>query len=216
MRVLIVDDHVLFADAIRPTLERLGFDEIEHVTRGEDALNAVRRRPPQLALVDLGLPDSSGLAVGHAIIEACPETKIVVLTALDDQRTVQRALQAGFNGYLTKDTPVAHFASSIRSVLRGQGVFPNGSRNGRGRDSGQRDALLLAGQLTSRERDVLNLLVQGANGERLAAQLGISPNTVRTHVQSILTKLQVHSRLEAATFAVRHGIVEVPAGRAVS
>jgi two-component system, NarL family, nitrate/nitrite response regulator NarL len=216
IRVLIVDDHALFADAMRPTLERLGFDKIDHVTRGDDALDAVRARPPHLALVDLGLPDRSGLAVGQEILDMRPETKVVVLTALDDQRTVQRAIRAGLHGYLTKDTPVSLFASSIRSILRGQAVFPHRSRNGRPRESGERDAQLLAEQLTARERDVLTLLVQGASGESIANQLGISRNTVRTHVQSILTKLQVHSRLEAATFAVRYSVVDVLGRRRVS
>jgi two-component system, NarL family, nitrate/nitrite response regulator NarL len=216
IRVLIIDDHALFADAIGPTLRRLGFDEIEHTARGDEALDAARQRAPTLALVDLGLPDRNGLSVGQEIMELGRATKVVILTALDDQRTVQRALAAGFDGYLTKDTSMARFASSIQAVLRGEAVFPHRSRQGRSREGGERDALLLAEQLTPRERDVLRLLVQGASGDSLAGDLGISPNTVRTHVQSILTKLQVHSRLEAATFAVRHGVVHPPGQRAAS
>jgi two-component system, NarL family, nitrate/nitrite response regulator NarL len=200
---------------MRPTLRQLGFDEVRHIDRGEDAKSEVLARPPVLALVDLGLPDRSGLSVGQDILRDSPETKVVVLTALNDQRTVRRALQAGFHGYITKDTPVATFGASIRSVLRGQPVFPNGDGNGGSREGGAGDAQLLAGQLTSRERDVLGLLVLGMSGEEIADGLGISPNTVRTHVQSILTKLQVHSRLEAATFAVRHGVVS-PSRRLVS
>ena len=207
---------------MRPTLKQLGFDEVRHVDRGEDAKSEVLARPPVLALVDLGLPDRSGLSVGQDILRNSAETKVVILTALNDQRTVRRALLAGFHGYITKDTPVATFGASIRSVLRGQTIFPNGYDNGRSRKSGAGDAedgagdaQLLAGQLTSREREVLSLLVQGMSGEEIADALGISPNTVRTHVQSILTKLQVHSRLEAATFAVRHGVVG-PSRRQVS
>jgi two-component system nitrate/nitrite response regulator NarL len=214
IRVLIVDDHALFVDAIRPTLVRLGFEEIDHVTSGEAVLPTVTAAPPTLALVDLGLPDRGGLSVGHDILEACPGTKVVVLTALDDQRTVLRAIQAGFHGYLTKGMPVSSFTSAIRSVLDGQQVFPNVSRNGRSRGGAERDARMLAEQLTAREREVLSLLVQGVSGDRLSKRLGISPNTVRTHVQSILTKLQVHSRLEAATFAVRHGVTDEPKRRA--
>jgi two-component system nitrate/nitrite response regulator NarL len=193
---------------------RLGFEEIDHVTSGEAVLATVTAAPPTLALVDLGLPDRSGLSVGHDILEACPGTKVVVLTALDDHRTVLRAIQAGFHGYLTKGTPVTSFTSAIRSVLDGQQVFPNVSRNGRSRGGAERDARMLADQLTAREREVLSLLVQGVSGDRLSQRLGISPNTVRTHVQSILTKLQVHSRLEAATFAVRHGVTDEPKRRA--
>jgi DNA-binding NarL/FixJ family response regulator len=208
MRVLIVDDHALFVDAIRPTLVRLGFDEIDHAARGDEALDTVLARPPVLALVDLGLPDKSGLILGREILETAPQIKVVVLTALDDDRTVDRALRAGFHGYLTKDSRVASFMGALQAVLQGERIFPNGGRTIRHRGHDERDARLLAEQLTAREREVLSLLVQGASGDRLAQRLGISPNTVRTHVQSILTKLQVHSRLEAATFAVRYSVTE--------
>lgn len=216
IRVLIVDDHALFADAIGPTLRRLGFEEIEHAARGDEGVEAARHRPPTLALIDLGLPDRSGLSIGQEILELGRATKVVVLTALDDQRTVERALAAGFDGYLTKNTSMARFASSIQAVLRGEAVFPRGSGHGRSREGAERDSLLLAQQLTPRECEVLRLLVQGITGDSLAGELGISPNTVRTHVQSILTKLHVHSRLEAATFAVRHGVVHPRSQRAAS
>jgi two-component system, NarL family, nitrate/nitrite response regulator NarL len=222
IRALIVDDHVLFADAIRPTLQRLGFVEIERVSQGIDALPAAIQRPPHLALVELGLPDKSGLIVGQEVLHACqemlracPKTKVVVLTALNDQRTVDRVVQAGLHGYLTKDSTVESFAGSIRSVLRGESVFPNESRKGRLHNWEDQDAHLLIGHLTARERQVLGLLVHGMSGEHLADHLGITSNTVRTHVQSILTKLQVHSRLEAATFAVRYGVGRTRSHRAV-
>jgi two-component system, NarL family, nitrate/nitrite response regulator NarL len=164
-----------------------------------------RRQPPELALVDLGLPDQSGLVVGKMILESCAGTKIVALTALDDPRVVEEALQAGFHGYIVKDTPVPEFVRAVRSVLEGGLVVPRLLVSARIRPD---DASLLSAQLTAREREVLGLLVGGLPGPKIADQLGISTNTVRTHVQSILTKLQVHSRLEAATFAVRHGIIQ--------
>ncbi|MGH2659578.1 MAG: response regulator, partial [Actinomycetota bacterium] len=116
---------MLFADAIRPTLEQLGVDEVEIVTRGSEAAEAVLRECPDLALVDLGLPDQGGLAVGGMILERCPGAKVVALTALSDPRAVEEALRAGFHGYLTKDTPVARFANALRSILDGQVVVPH-------------------------------------------------------------------------------------------
>lgn len=208
MRILLVDDHLLFADAIRSTLGQLGVDEVEVVTRGSEAAEAVLRECPDLALVDLGLPDQGGLAVGRMILERCPGAKVVALTALSDPRAVEEALGAGFHGYLTKDTPVARFANALRSILDGQVVVPRRLGPASARVSGRADGAFLAEQLTSRERDILALLVQGAGSHAIASGLGISPNTVRTHVQSILTKLQVHSRLEAAAFALSHGMVE--------
>jgi two-component system, NarL family, nitrate/nitrite response regulator NarL len=131
-----------------------------------------------------------------------------VLTALEERLIAQEALQIGFRGYLTKSAPVAQFVNSVLAVLDGQLVVPH--RLGPAGDAAQdEDTELLVAQLTARERQVLALLVRGASGAEIASELGISRNTVRTHVQSILTKLQVHSRLEAATFAVRHRFIEV-------
>ncbi len=215
MRILLVEDHLLFADAIRPTLERLGADDIEVVTRGSGAEAALRRQCADLALVDLGLPDQGGLAVGKLILERCPGAKVVALTALSNPRAVQDALRSGFHGYLTKDTPVGRFENALRAILEGQVIVPHRLGSASNRQSETPDRAFLAEQLTSRERDVLALLVRGAGSDAIASALGISPNTVRTHVQSILTKLQVHSRLEAATFAVRHEMVDAPSDGAM-
>jgi two-component system nitrate/nitrite response regulator NarL len=215
MRILLVEDHLLFADAIRPTLERLGADDIEVVTRGSEAEVALRQQCADLALVDLGLPDQGGLTVGTMILERCPEAKVVALTALSNARSVEDALRAGFHGYLTKDTPMGRFANALRSILDGQVIVPHRLGSASKRQSATPDAAFLAEQLTSRERDVLALLVRGADSHTIASALRISPNTVRTHVQSILTKLHVHSRLEAATFAVRHGMLDALNYRAI-
>lgn len=103
---------------------------------------------------------------------------------------------------------MAQFVDSIKAAMSGQLVVPHrlAARAAGARSSEERDASLLAEQLTKRERDVLRMLVEGARSEAIAKRMSISPNTVRTHVQNILTKLQVHSRLEAAAFAVRHGL----------
>ncbi len=203
---MIVDDHTLFVDVIRALLERMGFDVIAVAKSGEEAL-AVSHQEPDLVLVDIGLPDQSGLVVGKEIREIAPNAKILVLTALNDPRIVEEAQRTGFDGFLNKDTPVNQFAAAVKAVFEGRQVFPNGGTAHRN-NSSYPD--LLAEQLTNREREVLALLVEGLGGEAIAGRLGVSGNTVRTHVQNILSKLQVHSRLEAATFAVRHGVVEVP------
>lgn len=167
---------------------------------------------PDVILVDIGLPDQSGLVVGRRLLEEAPEAKVIALSAIDDRRTIEEALRLGFHGYLTKGTPATRFERAIRSVMDGQVIVP---RFGGRRFDTDQDSSLLATQLTERELEVLGLLVAGASGSEIATRLGISPNTVRTHVQSILTKLQVHSRLEAAAFAVRHGLVRVEPNAAV-
>ena len=207
--VLIVDDHMLFAEAVLTALEANGIGVDRVANTGAEAIQAAREHPPDLALVDLGLPDRSGMSVGSEILEISPTTKVVVLTALDDDRAVRNVLRAGFHGYVTKDTPVSAFIQVIEAALAGQVVLPRrtAARVAGARSAQEDSADLLIGQLTSREREVLSLLVEGLSGQAMSNQLHISPNTVRTHVQSILTKLQVHSRLEAASFAVRHRMI---------
>jgi two-component system nitrate/nitrite response regulator NarL len=210
MRVLIVDDHLLFAEAIGQTLPSMGMTLVGIAMSAEEALPAVREQRPDLVLVDVGLPDQDGISLGRAILEEAPDTKVVVLTALEDDATMQDALRSGFHGYLTKHSDPGKFRRALESISDGQVVFQH--RVGRAGASGESDATeaeLLARQLTPREIEVLQLLAEGATGRDIARQLEVSPNTVRTHVQGILTKLQVHSRLEAAAFAVRHQLVNV-------
>lgn len=217
IRALIVDDHTLFAEAVRATLEARGIEVVGVVANGASAIEAVGAHQPDLVLLDLGLPDRSGLAVGADILDQAPDTKVVALTALNDSRAVKEAMRTGFHGYMTKDTPVAKFVEAVLATIRGQMVMPYrlAAHAAGSLSSQEHQAALMADRLTYRELDVLRLLAEGMRGEEIVRKLGISGNTVRTHVQSILTKLQVHSRLEAATFAVRHGIVDPPRSKSV-
>lgn len=211
-RILVIDDHALFAEAIRLALEAHGFTVVGIVHSVEEALPAVHRLRPDLALVDIGLPDGSGLTLGQRILQESLETQVVALSALEDPRVVREALRAGFQGYIIKDTSISRFIQAIETVLSGEVVVPRTlAPRVAGMQSSEEEAVaLLVDQLTPRELEVLELLVEGASGQSIARSLGISPNTVRTHVQNVLTKLQVNSRLEAATFAVRHRIMGGP------
>lgn len=208
--VLIVEDHRLFADAIRPILEERGMKVIDVATTAARAMEILRSERPALVLVDIGLPDESGLKLGARILEELPGVQVVAITASEDPETVKEAVGLGFHGYLTKDMPKDKFVNSIRSILDGQVVVTGrlGKAAAGARTPEAEHAALLARQLTSREREVLELLAQGASSGDMTKELGVSPNTIRTHIQNILTKLQAHSRLEAAAFAVRHGLVK--------
>jgi DNA-binding NarL/FixJ family response regulator len=187
------------------TVTEMGMSVLGVYTTADGGLAGAREHRPDMVLLDLGLPDRSGLELGKDILEELPETKVVAVTALEDEGSVQDAFKAGFHGYLTKQTEAERFKHVLRSVEDGQSVFPQRQIVRSRERSG---AELLADQLTAREVEVLQLLAEGATSAQIAEQLDVSPNTVRTHVQGILSKLQVHSRLEAAAFAVRHGLVK--------
>jgi two-component system, NarL family, nitrate/nitrite response regulator NarL len=204
---LIVDDHVLFAEAMTVALKNREMEVVRAHTAAE-ALEAVGSDRFDLVLMDIGLPDRSGLSVGAQLVAEHDDLKVLAVTALDDPDAAVRAIGSGFHGYITKDTDLARFVAAVESALGGQVVMPRRlTRHDMGKGRGDHLAALIA-SLTTREREVLALLAEGMNGSRIAETLGISQNTVRTHVQSILTKLQVHSRLEAAAFAVQHGLVK--------
>ena len=209
--VLIVDDHRLFAEVIRSTLEGLGMRIVGVAGSARQALAITRRQHPAIVLLDLGLPDGNGLEVGRVILQERPETRVLALTASNDPRAISEAMQSGFHGYVIKDTPLDEFVGAIGSAIEGQVVVvrnPQGPVNRRaGTEEG---AASLIHPLTPRESEVLSLIVEGLRSKEMAKRMGVSLNTVRTHVQSVLSKLEVHSRLEAATFAVRNNLVAKP------
>ena len=217
--ILIVDDHRLFADVVASALEQLGARIVGPVGNAADAVVAVATERPDVVLLDLSLPDGRGIDAGRTIVEAHPDIIVLALSASTDPRAVTEAMKAGFRGFVPKDAPLTTVVEAIRTALGGRSVVIPASRtkpiSGSPREGGV-SATLLASGLTMREREVLELLVAGLGSRAIAEKLQISMNTVRTHVQSVLTKLQVHSRLEAAAFAVRHQLVEPGRGSGIS
>jgi DNA-binding NarL/FixJ family response regulator len=218
--VLIVDDLVLFAEAVQMALRGQGMRDVTILTDPEVVLGVLtdEGRRPDVVLMDLGLPGESGLALGARIVRRFPQIKVLALTGLSDPRLLQEAMRMGFSGFLTKDTQVSRLMSSIRTVAEGEVVIPQRLAKsvaggvGRGHPDApsamDEEAALLASQLTERELEVLRLLAEGATSPQIADCMRISRHTVRTHVGSLLGKLGVHSRLEAAAFAVRNGLVK--------
>jgi two-component system nitrate/nitrite response regulator NarL len=188
-----------------------GLEVLDVATNATEGLAAAHRERPDVLLIDLVLPDGDGTSVGREVVEKLPETKVLALTALSDPRAVSATLKAGFHGFLTKAARLSQLVESIRAAVGGQVVIPHRlARRAAGALSAEeKDAALRARQLTVREWEVLALLCEGGGGQEIARRLSVSRNTVRTHVQNILMKLDVHSRLEAVAFAVRHGLAKV-------
>ena len=207
LRVLVIEDHRLFADLMRWTVERLGMAVVGMAATEPEALALADAERPDLVLVDIGLPGADGLVVGREIHRRLPAAKVVAVTALDDPATARKAMTMGFRGYLSKDLPALQFAASIQAIVEGRAVFPRlgVSPTRRTRTNGSPGG---PRHLTRREREVLLLLTEGLRGTEIATRLSISPRTVRTYVQSILHKLQVHSRLEAVAVALETGLVD--------
>ena len=211
--VLIVDleDEPLFTHSLRTALEDAG--AVSWVVHNEsDALAQAEKEGPDLVIIDLEFPHSRVLAVGKAIHSKSPQSVVLTLGSFYDSRFALEIMRNGFRGYLTKDISFAEFVSSIGIALTGDVVLaPKASRRPHNLlTPDQLEALQRAEQLTHREQEVLALLSKGADGRQIEGALLISRNTVRRHIQNVLTKLQVHSRLEAATFSTRFGIEIAP------
>lgn len=216
IRVLLVDNQQLFTEALT-TLLTLESD-IDVVGEAYDGVSAVARSAdlqPDVAVLDLRMPGMSGIEATEKIKAQQPGLRIIILTATLDDEFLAAAVEAGADGYLTKDIAMRELADAIRRVVAGETVIPPGRLKGllenltKRKEEPVTSGAYLASFLTEREKEVLGLLVRGYSNERIAKDLFISQNTVRTHVQNILSKLSVHSKLEAVAFAIRHKVVEV-------
>lgn len=214
VRILLVDGQSLFREAVGGALD--GEHDLQVVAETHDpiaAVHDVERTNPNVALLDGDLLDSDLTGVVGRIKAIAPDCKILVLTSDADVRPLIDALEAGASGYLTKDASIAQLIDATRSVSRGEIIIPPRMVGTliaslmRKRGS-QDESLERFSRLTRREREVLALLADGCDKDAIASALVISPQTARTHVQNILAKLNVHSRLEAAAFARRQPVLQ--------
>ncbi|MCX2729993.1 response regulator transcription factor [Saccharopolyspora sp. NFXS83] len=209
-RVLLGDDHTIFVDALVAALSARGFPVVGTAGSLAGTVAAVRRFAPDICLLDRFFGDGDGVARLGEVRAAGPGTKIVVLTADGDAHVVRGALSAGAAGYVNKMCGLEILVDALHAVAAGETVVSLAAT--RVPPQQQRgdalDARKLASYLTARERECLSLLTEGAQTATMAKSLGVSPTTVRTHVQAVLTKLGVHSRLEAASLALRHNLLE--------
>jgi DNA-binding NarL/FixJ family response regulator len=212
IRVLIVDDHDLFRTGLSSLLNAQ--DDLEVVAQasgGRMGIRLARELRPDVILMDMRMPDLSGEEATRAIVEHDPSIRIVMLTVASDEATVARAVRAGAGGYLVKDSPIDDVSDAVRAAARGDAWLSLAAAEallGRvraERAEPKRDPFGLQ-VLTARELEVLRLLMQGRENSEIAAELGISNRTVKNHVSAILAKLALSNRVQAAVFAVQHGL----------
>lgn len=218
VRILLADAHSLFREALTAALA--GEQDLVVVAVAGDGLEAVAqaaRTEPEVAVLDADLPNLDGVRATKVIRDRLPGCRVLVLAAQEQSETLAAAVEAGANGYLTKASPLTDLIDAIRSVHRGDTLVPARmlgdllDRLVQHRQE-QDEAARRVSRLTPREREVLTLLAEGGDNESIAGSLVISPQTARTHIQNLLMKLGVHSRLEAAALAIQLGLVGEMAG----
>ena len=205
---LIVDEERLFAEALSEVLGHDGIAVDRIVSSEVDAIEAARERLPDVVILIVETPSHVELRAGQAILDACPTSRVLVLATKLDRTHVQRVLRGGFHACLSKDTSISNLVRTLRTIASGT-ALPRADLRTTSSAGRRTEPTMLRPNLTPREREVLQLIATGAPGRTIARRLGITENTVRTHSQSILVKLQVHSRLEAATLAIRTGLVRL-------
>jgi len=203
IRILIVDDHWVVRTGLRSMIDsQPDMAVVAEATNGQEAVQLFREHRPDIVLMDLRMPGLSGVEATVEIRAQFPEARIVVLTTYDGDENIYRALQAGARAYLLKDIPRNEFLDDIRAVHSGQYCIPPGVAARLAQRMPHPD-------LSSRELEVLRLIVEGMSNKEIASALSVTESTVKNHVNSILGKLNVRDRTQAATAALRRGIVMV-------
>jgi DNA-binding NarL/FixJ family response regulator len=209
IRVAIVDDHPMFRMGLAAAVDEMeGVELVGEAQRADQVASLVADAAPHVLLLDVRLPDASGLEVNRWLAEHHPEVRVVILTMSEDQDTALTALRDGASGYLVKGVGPERVEHALRSVAAGDVVLDHAlvtavTELAQARRSG---AVHPFPQLTSREYDILGLIAEGLDNTAIARRLMLSPKTVRNHVSNVFTKLDVADRPSAIVLARRHGM----------
>ena len=209
VHVLICDDHRLFADALGVALRGRGYEVVGQTYDPDEAVAVLSERHVDVCLIDRHFPDADGRDGIRRVRAAAPGTVVVMLSASDEPGVAEQALAAGAAAFASKTEGIDHIAGLIERVSNGE-VVPAMAESPNGNGSVPRSTHELGRFLTTRELEVLARLVQGQDTARLAREMGITYATARTHIQNLLTKLGVHSKLEAVAVAMAHQLVDTP------
>jgi DNA-binding NarL/FixJ family response regulator len=209
LRVLVADDHDLFRTGLASLLEaQPDIELIGTASGGRMAVELAVAHRPDVILMDVKMPDMDGPAATRAILSSVPDARVLALTVVSDERDVEEALEAGACGFVSKDTPVERILMAVRAAAEGAAwLSPRAAEVVLGRMRRERPEPAPPGEeshnLSPRELEVLRLIARGLENPSIADALGISQHTVRKHVSSILSKLGLPSRVQAAVYAVR-------------
>jgi len=205
---MLVDDHNVVRSGLATFLK--AYDDLELVgeaRNGVEAVNLCRQKKPDVILMDLMMPEMDGIAATRAILAETPEIKIIAMTSFEDEQLVQGVLAAGAISYLLKNVTSDELAKAIRDAFSGKSTLSPEAATAL--IHATRPSKPSLNELTDREREVLNLVVQGQSNQQIADAMVITVATVKAHVSNILSKLQVSSRAEAIAFAIKNKLVSL-------
>ncbi len=211
-RVMVVDDHPMWREGVARDLTEAGHEVVATAGEGRQAVRVAPATRPDVVVLDLQLPDVSGVAVIRGLRAALPEVRVLMLSASGEQQDVLDAVKAGAAGYLLKSAAPAEFLDAVRRTAAGEPVFTPGlaglvlgeyRRLAAGPAAPDNDD---APRLTERETEVLRLVAKGMSYKQIGERLAISHRTVQNHVQNTLGKLQLHNRVELTRYAIERGL----------
>jgi two-component system response regulator NreC len=207
IRVILADDHVLVRQSLKSLLEREGFQVVGEASDGQEAIQRVESLRPDIAVMDISMPILNGVDAARELSRSFPKTKSILLTQHDEDQYISEALEAGVMGYVLKSQAASDLVQAIGQVSRGQfylspGVSSAVAQAFRSKSEKPRDPL------TSRERQVLQLIAEGKSTKDVASLLGISVKTAESHRTRLMQKLDIHETASLVRYAVRRGIVE--------
>lgn len=215
IRVVLADDHAMMREGVRHVLSATaGFQIVGEAASGADAVEAAARAQPDVVLLDISMPQGSGLEILGELRRRAPAARVLVLSVHDDTEYVLESVRAGAAGYLRKDTTPDNLRAAVRAIAAGNGWFsPEVARHLTAaiRDDGTTPAAgaaPAAGPLTAREREVLTRVARGLTNKEAAAELGISIRTVETHRDNLMRKLGIHTVAGLTKYALEAGLIE--------
>jgi len=216
IRILIVDDHTLFRSGIKLALQRHeGFEVVGEAGDGLEGIKRAKQLKPDVVLLDLHMPGIGGLEALRVLVEDVPEAQVVMLTVSEDAEDLLETLRAGARGYLLKNIDTEFFQESIQRAARGESVMSpqiahklaDSLRAPPKESTALAAAAANPGKLSPREREIIVMLAHGASNKEIARVLNLSESTIKIHVQGILRKLNIAKRVQAAVYAVEHGLI---------
>ncbi|WP_019448288.1 response regulator [Cupriavidus sp. BIS7] len=223
IRILLIDDHTLFRSGVRALLQKQGdFEVVDEAADGVEGIKRAKQHRPDVILLDLNMPGLSGLEALQLLVEDLPDSAVIVLTVSEEGEELAAALRSGARGYLLKNIETEALTTAIRRAAAGEPVISEtmtaklvqqfqapSAPSAPSATSGPAAAPLQRSEgapLTARERDIVQGLVRGDSNKMIARDLGVAESTVKIHVQNILKKLNLASRVQVAVYAVEHGM----------